>query len=223
MAKAPAPAPAPLKGVLSSTTAGPWTAREAWSVEGTADARRLSASGEFNGEEPRAWRLAAAFGPAGAVESFDLQVHPTGRPSEVTTTAFRCFGGVAFGTTIGPGGLPEKTRTAFPPGSAFRGFSFALDALTASATPLRLGHGRRLVVIECDAADLVPRVRDWMVLAVSKDRAGEGSGAGWAYLYEFRPADSPGRAETTVQVAADSGVLRASRAFRGGTVEVRPE
>jgi hypothetical protein len=211
-----------LQGVLASGAAGPYSAREAWSVEGPPEARRFSAKGEERGERDLLWSMSAGFGLRGAWSSFDLQVTPRDRPSEVTTTAFRCFGGRAFGTTIGPGGVPEKTEAAFPPGSAFRGFSFALDGLVATSQPLRLGHGRRLLVIEVAGDDLQPRIRDWMLLAVSKHRAEDGSGAAWGLAYEFRPADAPGRAQTMLLATASGNVLRASRVSRGGTLEVLP-
>ena len=223
MAKSPAPAPPARKGVLASPPGASWSAREEWSTEGPPDARRFSASGEQRGEDHLAWSISALLGKEGTVDSIDLQVRPVARPSEVTTCAFRCFGGAAFGTTIGPGGVPEKMQTAFPPGSAFRGFSFALDALTAASRPLRLGHGRRLLVIELDTGDLQPRVRDWMVLAVSKERAGPAPDAPWALVYEFRPADAPGRAHTTVAATAEGVPVRASRAARGGTLDVLPD
>lgn len=224
MAKPKAPPPPALrKGELASLQGGPWSAAEAWSVEGPAHARRFAASGEWRAGASLRWSIAAVFGPGGAASSFDLQVQPLDRPQEVTTSAFRCFGGRAFGTTIGPGGVPAKTETTFPAGSAFRGFSFALDALTAAAVPLRLGHGRRLLVIEVDAADLAPRVRDWMLLAVSKERAGTAPDSPIAFVYEFRPADAPGRAQTTVKATADGTLVRASRAARQGTFEICPK
>ncbi len=211
-----------LHGVLASAGAGPYSAREEWSLEGPPDARKFAAKGVEHGEGDIAWSLAAGFAPRGEWASFDLQVNPLDRPSEVTTTAFRCFGGRAFGTTIGPGGVPEKTETAFPPGSAFRGVSFALDGLVATSQPLRLGHGRRLLVIEVTGDDLQPRVRDWMLLAVSKHRTGDQGGPSWGLSYEFRPADSPGRAQTVLLAAASGNVLHASRVSRGGTLDVKP-
>jgi len=141
-------------------------------------------------------------------------VNPRENPSELTTVAFRCFGGRAFGTTIGPGGVPEKTETLFPPGSAFRGFSFSLDGMAALSMPLRIGHARRLVVIELDALDLKPRVRDALLLAVSKERLETASGHEWATAFEFRFAEAPSRAETSLVTGRGGEVRRATRAGR---------
>jgi len=208
--------------VLESAEGTPYFAREEWSIEGPADARRFAAKGVERGERDVSWSMAAGFASRGEWVSFDLQVTPADRPSEVTTTAFRCFGGRAFGTTIGPGGVPEKTEAAFPPGSAFRGLSFALDGLVATSQPLRLGHGRRLLVVEVAGDDLRPRIRDWMLLAVSKQRADDGRGSSWGLSYEFRPADSPGRAQTVLVATASGHVMRATRVSRGGTLDVFP-
>jgi hypothetical protein len=209
-------------GILASGEGALFASREEWSLEGPPGARTFAARGLERADLEYAWAMSAGFGPRGEWTSFDLQVHPPQRPSEVTTMAFRCFAGRAFGTTIGPGGVPEKVETAFPAGSAFRGFSFALDGLVAASAPLRLGHGRRLLVIEVATDDLRPRVRDWMVLAVSKHRTQSPGGSAWGLSYEFRPADQPGRAQATVLATASGTVLRASRASRGGTLEVEP-
>jgi hypothetical protein len=173
-------------------------------------------------EEAISWSLSAGFGPGGAWSSFDLQARPEGRASEVTTIALRCFGGRAFGTTIGPGGVPEKTETSFPPGSAVRGWSVALDGLVAASAPLRVGHGRRLLVVEVETDDLVPRVRDWMLLAVSRVRVTEGAASAWATGYEFRPADAPGRCERAL-VAGPTGLVHsATRSTRAGPITFVP-
>lgn len=223
MGVAPKPPPPPARrGVIASAEGAARTARETWSIAGPPGDRRFSAKGELGGEENLAWSIAAGFGATGDCVSFDLQAFPRSRPSEVTTSAFRCYGGRAYGTTIGPGGIPEKTETTFPPGSAFRGFSFALESFVAASVPLRVGHGRRLVVIEVDTDDLRPRVRDWMLLAVSKERAGDAAGARWALAYEFRPADAPGRALSSLTATAEGALLAASRSVPGGLLEVRP-
>ena len=209
-----------MRGVIESAPGTPRALREEWALDGPAEARRLTASGVEQGDRATAWALTAGFGPKLQVMSVDLQVRPPDHASEVTTVAFRCHAGLAFGTTIGPGGVPEKTATAFPEGSAFRGFSTALDGLTAVSAPLRPGHGRRLLVIELDAEDHVPRVRDWMVLAVAKRRADATANAPWAIEYDFRRADAPGRTQSTVLASLAGGVHRATRHTREGPVEL---
>ncbi len=211
-----------MRGVFESRVGGRLVAREDWVVEATAKGRTLRARGEGQGASGIAWSLDADHTQDDEAASLDVQVRPKDRPSEVTTAAFRCFGGRAFGTLIPPGGVPEKIETAFPKGSAFRGFSTALDAAALWGVETKVGHGRRLLVIELEPPALRPRIAEEILLAKARERRKTSDGHEWCTTFEFRAAETPGRAGTTLLVTKAGLVLLSERQQGEGAVVTRP-
>ena len=210
-----------MRGAFESRRGERLVAREAFALGEAGGAQTLRARGEGVEASDPSWTLDLAFARPDEPASLEVQVRPKDRPSEVTTAAFRCFGGRAFGTVIPPGGVPEKLETSFPRGSAFRGFSTALDGLAFSLPEAKVGHGRRLLVIELAPPALRPRIAEELLLATARERRRTARGDEWCMTYEFRAAESPGRAETTLVVTKAGLVLESRRADPEGTVVTR--
>jgi len=216
-----------VRGVFEWSAGGALAAREEWSLEESGTARTLKAAGRDLVDREITWNLEARIAPPAEIHALDLQVRPPARPSEVTTTAFRCFGGRAYGTTIPPGGVPEKFESAFPAGSTFRAFSAAMEGLAAVGGDLKVGHGRRLLVVELDTHDLRPRVADAIFLARSRQRITTQAGEAACTAYEFRWADSPGRWVQRLVATKAGVVVKGERADRtspwvGALVSFKP-
>lgn len=210
-----------MRGVFESRRGETLVAREEWALDKAAGGRTLGARGQGEGASGPSWSLDATFAQDDAPLSLEVQVRPKDRPSEVSTAAFRCFGGRAFGTVIPPGGVPEKLETSFPRGSAFRGFSTALDAVALGGAETKVGHGRRLVVIELGAPALRPRIAEELLLAKARERRKSAGGDLWCTTFEFRAAESPGRALTTLLVTKAWLVLESERWEGQGAVVTR--
>lgn len=203
-----------MRGAFETTAEGAVVAREDFEVKDSPKGKTLTASGLEKGKRDRTWTLEARVSPRGAFESVDLQVTPAPPPTEVTTTVLRMYGGRAFGTTIPPGGVPEKFETAFDAAGAIRGFSIALDGLSLGRLPFKVGHGSRLFVVGLDTTDLRPAVRDELVLCRARSRQKTPEGEQWCSTVDVRRADEPGRTQTTMVIAKSGLVLRADRPAR---------
>ena len=203
-----------MRGAFETTAEGAVVAREEFEIKDAAKGKTLAASGSEKGKRDRKWTLEARLSPGGAFESVDLQVTPAPPPTEVTTTVLRMYGGRAFGTTIPPGGVPEKFETAFEAAGALRGFSTALDGLSLGRLPFKVGHGRRLFVVILDTAELRPAVRDMLVLCRARSREKTPEGEQWCSTVDLRAADEPGRTHTTLVIAKSGLVLRLERPGR---------
>ena len=200
-----------VRGVFESQAGGQVYRRESWTLETSAAGSALRCEGAEPTGRGRTFKLDAKFGPVGDLEVLDFQVALTPPPTEVTTFALRVYGGRAYGSVIPPGGIPEKLETVADPGFAVRGFSTALDGLLAAQSGLKVGHGRRMVVIALDTPDARPRIRDGMLLCKSRSRAKAPTREEWCNTYEFRWAESAGRPDATLLVTRNGAVLSAEQ------------
>jgi hypothetical protein len=199
-----------VEGVFETRAAGVLVRREEWKITKGQRGAVLACAGVDTGPRERRWRLEARLAGENAFESVDVQVTPAPPPTEITTTALRMYGGRAYGTTIPPEGVPEKFETEFGAAGTVRGFSALLDGLAAQAARLQAGHGKRLLVVDLEASDLRPRVRDALLLCKARARVPSVAGQGWGHAFDLRWADEPGRTETTFSVGKDAIVVRSA-------------